>query len=121
MIIQGELGDCYFLSSLASLAENSDNVKNVVENNKISDGCFEATAYIHGEPVKIVVDDSFPIANASKITFAGIENSGNVWPLILEKVWAKCNKSYKDIIPGNSSDALELLQHQLIHFIIHKA
>ena len=109
-VIQGELGDCYFLSTLASLAENPDNIKNIIKNNKISDGYFEATVYIHGEPVTIVVDDSFPVANASKIAFAGInEKSGNIWPLVLEKIWAKCNRSYEDIIPGNSADALEFL------------
>ena len=109
-VIQGELGDCYFLSTCASLAENPQNIKNLITNSKISDGFFEANVYIHGEPVKIIVDDSFPVANASKIAFAGInENSGNIWPLILEKVWAKCNKSYEDIIPGNSADAIQFL------------
>jgi calpain-15 len=109
-VVQGELGDCYFLSTCASLAENPQNVKNMITNSKISDGCFEANVYIHGEPVKIIVDDSFPVANASKIAFAGInENSGNIWPMILEKAWAKCNKSYEDIIPGNSADAIQFL------------
>ena len=109
-VIQGELGDCYFLSTLYSLAENPQNIKKMVKNGKASDDSFEANIYIHGEPVTIVVDDSFPVANASKIAFAGInENSGNIWPLILEKAWAKCNKSYEDIIPGNSSDAFQFL------------
>ena len=109
-VIQGELGDCYFLSTLYSLAENPQNIKKMVKNGKATDDSFEANIYIHGEPVTIVVDDSFPVANASKIAFAGInENSGNIWPLILEKAWAKCNKSYEDIIPGNSADAFQFL------------
>ena len=109
-VIQGELDDCYFLSSLASLAENPQNIKNIISNSKVNDRVFEANIYIHGEPVKIKVDDSFPVANASKIAFAGInENTGNIWPMILEKVWAKCNKSYEDIIPGNSADAFKFL------------
>ena len=109
-VIQGELGDCYFLSSLASLAENPENIKNIIKNTKVNDGVFEANVYIHGEPVKIIVDDNFPVANASKIAFAGInEKSGNIWPMILEKIWAKCNKSYEDIIPGNSADAFQFL------------
>ena len=109
-VVQGELGDCYFLSSLASLAENPQNIKNIISNSKVNDGVFEANIYIHGEPVKIKVDDSFPVAIASKIAFAGInENTGNIWPMILEKVWAKCNKSYEDIIPGNSADAFQFL------------
>ena len=109
-VIQGELGDCYFLSTLSALAENPKNITNIIHNSKVADGNFEATIYIHGEPVKIVVDDSFPVANATKIAFAGInETSGNIWPMILEKIWAKCNKSYEDIIQGNSSDAFEFL------------
>ena len=109
-VVQGELGDCYFLSTLSALAENPKNITNIIHNSKVSDGNYEATIYINGEPVKIVVDDSFPVANASKIAFAGInEISGNIWPMVLEKIWAKCNKSYEDIIRGNSSDAFEFL------------
>jgi len=109
-VIQGELGDCYFLSTLYSLAENPQNIKKMIKNGKATDDSFEANIFIHGEPVTVVVDDSFPVANASKIAFAGInENSGNIWPLILEKAWAKCNKSYEDIIPGNSADAFQFL------------
>ena len=109
-VIQGELGDGYFLSTLSALAENPKNITNIINNSKVSDGAYEATIYIHGEPVKVSVDDSFPVANASKIAFAGInDNTGSIWPMILEKIWAKCNKSYEDIIPGNSSDAFEFL------------
>ena len=109
-VIQGELGDCYFLSTLSALSENPKNITNIIHNSKVSDGNYSATVYIHGEPVKIIVDDSFPVANASKIAFAGInESTGNIWPMILEKIWAKCNKSYEDIIQGNSSDAFEFL------------
>ena len=109
-VIQGELGDGYFLSTLSALAENPKNITNIIQNSKVSDGAYEATIYIHGEPVKVSVDDSFPVANASKIAFAGInDNTGSIWPMILEKIWAKCNKSYEDIIPGNSSDAFEFL------------
>ena len=94
-VVQGELGDCYFLSTLSTLAENPQNITKIINNSKVSDGNFEATVYIHGEPVKVVVDESFPVANASKIAFAGInEKSGSIWPMILEKIWAKCNKSY---------------------------
>ncbi len=109
-VIQGELGDGYFLSTLSALAENPKNITNIIQNSKVSDGVYEATIYIHGEPVKVSVDDSFPVANASKIAFAGInDNTGSIWPMTLEKIWAKCNKSYEDIIPGNSSDAFEFL------------
>ena len=82
-VIQGELGDCYFLSTLSALSENPKNITNIIHNSKVIDGNYSATVYIHGEPVKIIVDDSFPVANASKIAFAGInESTGNIWPML---------------------------------------
>ena len=110
-VVQGELGDCYFLSVLAAFAEDPNIVSSLVDTKgKGNDGAFTANVIIHGEPVKVVVDDVFPVANNSKLAFAGLnENTGNIWPLVLEKAWAKCNKSYEDIIPGNSADAFEFL------------
>lgn len=110
-VVQGELGDCYFLSVLAAFAEDPNIIADLIDpKGKGNDGSFTAKVIIHGEPVTMVVDDSFPVANDTKLAFAGInENSGNIWPLILEKAWAKCNRSYEDIIPGNSADAFEFL------------
>ena len=110
-VVQGELGDCYFLSVLAAFAEEPSIIANLVDPKaRGTDNAFSANVIVHGEPVTVVVDDCFPVANSTKLAFAGInENSGNIWPLILEKAWAKCNKSYEDIIPGNSADAFEFL------------
>ena len=41
---------------------------------------------IHGEPVKVIVDDVFPFANNSNFALVGLnETSGNIWPKVLEK------------------------------------
>ena len=110
-VVQGELGDCYFLSALQALSENPSNIVNLVNtSNKPNDNIYETMIIIHGEPVRVIIDNFFPVANASKIAFCGInEKTNNIWPMILEKAWAKCNRSYEDIIPGNSADALEFL------------
>ena len=108
-VVQGELGDCYFLSVLAAFGEEPNIINKIIDpKEKGNSGSYTANVIIHGEPVKIVVDDTFPVANDSKLAFAGInENSGNIWPMVLEKAWAKCNRSYEDIIPGNSADRSE--------------
>lgn len=110
-IVQGELGDCYFLSVLSALAAEPENIKALVDADaKGNDKAFQAHVYIHGEPVSVVIDNNFPVSNGTKFAFAGLNrNTGNIWPMILEKAWAKVNKSYEDIIPGNSADALEFL------------
>ena len=122
-VIQGELGDCYFLSVLAAFAEDPNIINKLVDpKEKCSNGFFTSNVVIHGEPVKIVVDDAFPVANDSKLAFAGInETSGNIWPIILEKAWAKCNRSYEDIIPGNSADAFEFLSPAPFNTYYHNA
>ena len=55
------------------------------------------------------------------MAFAGInEKSGNLWPIILEKAWAKCNKTYENIVKGNSSDALQFLTPSHIDTLYHE-
>ena len=67
-VVQGELGDCYFLSVLAAFAEDPNIIASLVDaKGRGSDGAFTANVIIHGEPVKVVVDDEFPVANNSKL------------------------------------------------------
>src|SRR5690348_8502975 len=60
-VVQGELGDCYFLSAISALAEFPKRIKSLLPSMSFSpSGAFEATVYIHGAPTKIVIDDYFP-------------------------------------------------------------
>ena len=120
-VVPGKLGDNYFLSTLLALAQDKYNIKNVIsQDGRASDPAFEAKVFIHGEPVSLILDNNFPVINARKLAFAGInENSGNIWPIILEKAWAKCNKSYENIVHGNSSDVLEFLTPAPIDTLYH--
>ena len=122
-VIQGELGDCYFLSALAALAENAENLRGFFDKNaKASDRSFTANVVIHGEPVAVTVDNFFPTTKGGKkVAFAGInKNSGNIWPIILEKAWAKCNRSYEDIIKGTSAEALQFLTPAPVETYYHQ-
>ena len=110
---QGELGDCYFLSVLSALSENPERIKKLIPKSKISDkGIYECNVFLHGYEIPIVIDDYFPVIEKedNNIAFAGINpESKSIWPILLEKVWAKCNLSYEDIINGNSADAFQFL------------
>ena len=113
-VIQGILGDCYFLSAALALSYNPKRIKNLFPKNKINDkGVYECNVYVHGQKIPICLDDYIPTIEENdedKIAFAGLnEKSKNIWPILLEKVWAKCNNTYEDIIIGNSSEAFEFL------------
>ena len=112
-IIQGNIGNSYFISALKFLAEEPSRIISLFDikedNNKNKDtNYFEVFTYINGYKSKIIIDDQFPfIENKDNIelAFCRINNkTNNIWPLILEKVWAKLNSSYEDIIEGNVSD-----------------
>lgn len=111
---QGELGDCYFLSVLAALAEDPRRIRDLFPNVEVSkNGCYIIKCYIHGEPREIVIDDHFPCKEVNGemyLAFSHInEKTQNVWPLLLEKAWAKINLNYENIIAGNASEAFEFL------------
>ena len=112
-IIQGNIGNSYFISALKFLAEEPSRIISLFdfkeENNKNKEiNYFEVFTYINGYKSKIIIDDKFLfIENKENIELAFCrinDKTNNIWPLILEKVWAKINSSYEDIIEGNVSD-----------------
>ena len=58
---QGELGDCYFLSALSSLAETPNRIRKIfVSKERNSVGCYCVRICVVGEWREIIVDDLFP-------------------------------------------------------------
>lgn len=52
---------------------------------------------LNGHPQIIVVDDYIPFDKVTKRpVFAG-KKTKNIWPMLLEKAWAKVNGSYGGI------------------------
>ena len=111
-VVQGQLGDNNFLSVLIALLQSDKlNIKNIINPEaKATYTAFESNVFINSEPVPIVIDDHFPMLSTNKLAFYGInEDSGNIWPIIIEKTWSKCNKTYENIISGNATEILEFL------------
>ena len=114
-VVQGQLGDNNFLSVLIALLQNDKmNIKNVIDPEaKAADQGFEVITFINGEPVPLLLDPYFPVLSnnrSNKLAFCGInDQSGNIWPMVIEKAWAKCNKNYENIISGNATESLEFL------------
>lgn len=66
-IQQGNVGDCYFLAAISSLAENENNIlqifgkkdlKSMVKNEF---GIYKFIINVAGQPEEIVVDDFIPV------------------------------------------------------------
>ena len=123
-IKQGKCGDCYFLSTLSSLAEYPDRIKKIFLTDETNAaGCYAVQVYINGEKQTVVVDDYFPYdTNQEQWAFSrpSKEDGANeIWVLVLEKVWAKIFGSYQRIESGTAGEAMYPLTGCPHQFFIH--
>eukprot|EP00347_Sterkiella_histriomuscorum_P020362 403338099 len=108
-IKQGSIGNCYFLSALSSLAQYPERVLNMFENlqeQKI--GKYTIRFYIQGEPKLITIDDFIPVRSDNLPAFCHSQRN-KVWPIILEKAWAKLHNGYQNSGAGHTDVALSYL------------
>lgn len=110
-IKQGFCGDCYFLSSISSLAEFPDRVKDIFLTKEINEaGCYALRLFVNGEPEIVVVDDYFPWHPFNKDwAFSRSNDDHEIWVMLLEKAWAKVFGSYQRIEGGQAGEALPAL------------
>lgn len=101
-IMQGGVGDCYFLSAIAGLAERESRIKNIFGDLTYSkNGIYMGRVFHGGVYKEIVVDDYFPISKKTGRPVAAQPADGDeVWVMILEKMWAKLFGSYENIDGG---------------------
>ena len=124
-IIQGDIGNCYFFSALKFLAEEPERIIslfNFPQNKNYKQNFFEVYIYINGYRSRIIIDDSFPSIQNTENDFAFArynKKTNNIWPMILEKIWAKINSTYEDTINGNISDVFLFLTPSPIKLYHH--
>eukprot|EP00088_Acartia_fossae_P017789 TRINITY_DN20190_c0_g1_i4.p1 TRINITY_DN20190_c0_g1~~TRINITY_DN20190_c0_g1_i4.p1 ORF type:complete len:1092 (+),score=254.97 TRINITY_DN20190_c0_g1_i4:65-3340(+) len=109
-INQGEIGDCWFLASLAILAENREQFKRVVPDLKTNpqdcfrDGIFRFRFYSFNKWTEVVIDDRLPTRNG-KLIYLKSRNPNEFWSPLLEKAYAKLYGGYKNLEGGLSIEA----------------
>jgi len=128
-VIQGNLGTCYFLSTIAALAENPSRIMQLFEG--INDECQMAFCkkygiwgvkfFINGKWTTIVISDEFPyyVDNHGKFPIQpiGAKINGELWPALLEKAWAKIYGTYAKVQSGATEEYIyDLTGGLLMHF-----
>lgn len=99
---QGNLGDCYVFGAMAAIArQNPEAIRNAIKDN--GNGTY--TVNFRGLDRQVTVDGNFPQRNGENIYGSGgdRDNQGNteLWPMLIEKAWAKLNGGYENIAGGN--------------------
>ncbi|XP_047318032.1 calpain-type cysteine protease DEK1-like isoform X2 [Impatiens glandulifera] len=105
-VCQGQLGNCWFLSAVAVLTEDS-RVSDVIITPQYNDeGIYTVRFCIQGEWVPVVVDDWIPCESPGKPAFATSKKGNDLWVSLLEKAYAKLHGSYEALEGGLVQDAL---------------
>lgn len=120
-IDQGQLGDCWFLASIAAVVDEApDKLRNEVLgaaeqmfNHEDYDGRLEFTFYDQGEPVTVEIDDTIPCWHngAEHVPIFCTSNRDNkeFWSTLLEKAFAKMHGGYKSIEAGKMANGISYL------------
>jgi calpain len=131
---QGGLGDCYFLGALSIIANSQDRLmrifptirkelqvtpsplryiacfggtKTVFDQEYNAEGIYAVRFHRYGETRIVVVDDYLPCdSNGWPVYAQPPATSAEIWPLIVEKAYAKLNGSYEMIVGGDEAEAL---------------
>eukprot|EP00929_Paragymnodinium_shiwhaense_P013719 TRINITY_DN121567_c0_g1_i1.p1 TRINITY_DN121567_c0_g1~~TRINITY_DN121567_c0_g1_i1.p1 ORF type:complete len:453 (-),score=94.08 TRINITY_DN121567_c0_g1_i1:257-1615(-) len=105
---QGGLGDCWLISAMATLAEFPDELMALFDRKTLSeDGKYVVTLYSYadGQMVPIEIDDRLPVEWDGSPKMCHLSESGEIWPCILEKAFAKYSEGYDEIDGGTSEFA----------------
>ncbi|KAK1158314.1 calpain-A-like [Acipenser oxyrinchus oxyrinchus] len=110
-IIQGELGDCWFWASVATILHSRRLIEKVIppgqtiSEREIYTGLFRFRFWQFGSWVEVLVDDFLPTRNG-RLIYARSAAGNEFWPSLLEKAFAKLHGSFRAIEGGWTLDAL---------------
>jgi hypothetical protein len=110
-ILQGNLGNCYFLSGIAAVSEFPRIIEDLFKTKEpnFETGYYEVILFVDGRWVIVPVDDYIPVDRTDNSLKFTRTHGREIWVILLEKAWAKVNGGYINISGGFTSEALQTL------------
>jgi hypothetical protein len=107
---QGELSDCYFMASIAAVAEtHPEAIRNLIHDN--GDGTYNVTLYVNGDrlnpanPRVITVTPDMPVGADGRLQYGRTGRSADeveLWVLLIEKAYAQLRGGYGALDTGGT-------------------
>lgn len=105
-IAQGDLGDCYFLASLAGYARTNPQLVHQMITS-LGDGTYAVRFYYNGHEEYYRLDADLPVTSYGDLAYAGLGDNGTLWAPLMEKAFAYFRtgqNSYDSLNGGWMSD-----------------
>ncbi|KAH3732266.1 CL-2 protein [Pelomyxa schiedti] len=99
-VIQGDLGDCWFLGALATIANRPDLIKQLIVCEHPEMGFYIFRFFKEGAWRLVYIDDRLPTYN-NRPLFATCADLNELWVPMIEKAYAKLHGSYNGISAGS--------------------
>lgn len=105
-VIQGQLGDCWFLGALSVVAEREKLFFNLFNTTEVNPyGVYSCRFFHNGAWEDVIVDDHVPITYGDKLLNARGSSLDEIWVPLIEKAFAKMNGCYEALVSGSESEA----------------
>eukprot|EP01041_Mallomonas_annulata_P003480 gene3480-6926_t len=102
-VVQGKLGDCWFLSAIAVIGAQQRLLENCFwRTDSFKEyGMFVCIFQKDCEFIFVIIDDRIPVFESNgKVVFAQCRDPNELWVPLLEKAYAKLFGCYKSLIGG---------------------
>jgi hypothetical protein len=108
-VTQGQLGDCYLLASLASVAKvNPELIRQTIAD--LGDGTYAVQFMVGTTRTFVRVDADLPVNSSSQVAYAQLGQQSSLWVAIMEKAYAffrSTSASYASIEGGYMGDVYD--------------
>ena len=114
-VIQGGLGDCYFLSAITALCKFPELIEGLfLFTERSEENCYGVKFRINGRWKIILLDDQIPGDGGVKPNFAcSLANGNELWVVLLEKAWAKICGNFAKVCAGLPTEVFDCITNSI--------